>query len=166
MLRLGWTSGGWTTFARIHEENDHSRYGFDSLDNGWALNQDTLINIEGVSFNEMIFIRRDTNEFYYVQLNTERTWPTFNVSPQNGNGYTIDENPNAPGQYIRAYDEDPGKNFQLCFLDAHNDECGPTSNDDINNYGDAGENDDHNMLWAGEEIDAIGTGITWDFAIR
>ena len=58
------------------------------------------------------------------------------------------------------------KTYQLCFLDSHNDECGPTSASDPNNYGDAGGNDDHNMLWAGQEVDAIGTGITWDFAIR
>ena len=94
------------------------------------------------------------------------TWTGFSKAIKAGNGYTVAENPTATGKVIRGYDEEAGKHFQLCFLDSHNDECGPTSAGDPGNYGDAGGNDDQNMLWAGEEIDAVGTGITWDFAIR
>ena len=158
--------GGWTLFARIYEENDHSKYGFDSLANGWETGEDTLVSIEGLAFEEMIFIRRDTGEFYYVDLQKTVTWPHWGDPFNAGNGYTISNNPDHPGQYIRAYDADPGKHYQLCFRENHQDECGPTSADDISNYGDGGGNDGQNMLWAGNEVNAIGTGITWDFGVR
>ena len=101
-----------------------------------------------------------------MDLNKQVTWPTFANAQNQGNGYTVAPNPCCSGQVIRAYDADGGKNYQLCFLDSHNDECGPSSAGDPNNYGDAGGNDGQNMLWAGNEINAIGTGINWDFAIR
>jgi hypothetical protein len=101
-----------------------------------------------------------------VNLKQIVTWPKFSDGYNNDNGFTILANPDYPGQFIRAYDADTGKHYQLCFRENHNDECGPTSAGDFGNVGDAGGNDDQNMLWNGNEIHAIGTGITWDFAIR
>ena len=114
----------------------------------------------------MIFIRRDNNQFYHVALPSTITWPQWGSHANAGNGYTISENPDHSGQFIRAYDDDAGKHYQLCFMDTHNDECGPNEASDPNNYGDGGGNDDQNMLWNGAEVNAIGTGITWDFGIR
>ena len=158
--------GGWMMFARVFEENDSAKYGFDTVDNGWAMGADTFISIEGVSFSEMIMVRRDTGDFYSVNIGQQVTWPRWGSAYTAGNGYTIAQNPDYAGKVIRAYDADAGKNFQLCFVDTHNDECGPDSAGDPNNYGDAGGNDDQNMLWAGAEVNAVGTGITWDFGIR
>ena len=137
-------------FARVFEENEHSRYGFDVVDNGWAMDADTFINIEGVAFSEMIFIRRDTNEYYSVALDEQVTWPRWGSHYNAGNGYTIAANPDHSGQVIRAYDADSGKHFQLCFRDSHNDECGPSSASDWHNYGDAGGNDGqkHALGWS------------------
>lgn len=158
--------GGWTVFARVYEENNSQRYGFDTLDNGFSETADTFVSLVGVSFDEMAFIRRDTNESRAVSLSSSTTWPAFGSHQNSGNGYTIAENPDVSGQFIRAHDADSGKTTQLCFLDTHNDECGPTSAGDPGNYGDAGGNDGFNMMWDGSEINAIGTGIVWDFAIR
>lgn len=163
---MGTAGGGWMVFARVFEENDAYKYGFDEVNNGFATDKDTFVSIEGVSFEEMMFARRDSGESYTVDIGNTVTWPTWGDPFNAGNGYTIASNPDAPGQVIRAYDADGGKHFQLCFLDSHNDECGPTSAGDTNNFGDAGGNDDQNMLWEGNEVHAIGTGIVWDFAIR
>ena len=156
--------GGWTVFARVFEENHRYKYGFDSNQGRWMMNEDTFMSIVGVTFNEMLMVRRDTDEHYYVHLNQQVTWPAFGNHQNAGNGYTVAPNPQ--GQVIRAYDADGGKHYQLCFRDSHNDECGPGSAGDPGNYGDAGGNDYQNMLWAGIEVNAIGTGIVWDFAVR
>lgn len=159
-------TGGWTVFARVFEENDSFKYGFDAVSGDWSMTQDTAASIVGMTFNEMAFIRHDTNESRTVSLPSSVTWPAFGSHQNIGNGYTVAENPDFPGQYIRAWDGDAGKAFQLCFRDSHNDECGPASNDDAGNYGDAGGNDGQDMLWDGVQINAIGTGIVWDFAVR
>lgn len=79
-------------------------------------------------------------------------------------GYTLAENPDQPGTSVRAYDSGPGRQTQFCFADAHQDECGPTSSGDLGNFGDAGANDDHAMLWLGKAVHA--PGVTWDFGFR
>jgi hypothetical protein len=159
-------TGGWMVFARVFEENNSLRYGFDAQDSNGSMTADTFASIVGVTFTDMAFIRRDTGAFESVSLPTPVTWPAFGSHANNGNGYTVATNPDHTSQVIRAYDADSGKHFQLCFRDAHNDECGPTSASDPGNYGDAGGNDGQNMLWQGNEVNAIGTGIVWDFAIR
>ncbi len=159
-------TGGWTVFARVFEENNSFKYGFDAVAGDWSMTQDSAASIVGMTFNEMAFIRRDTNESRSVSLPSSVTWPAFGSHQNNGNGYTVAENPDFPGQYIRAWDGDAGKTYQMCFRDAHNDECGPASSSDPGNYGDAGGNDGQDMLWDGAQINAIGTGIVWDFAVR
>ena len=160
------SGGGWTVFARVYEENNSLKYGFDTQDNGWSMSADTFRSIEGETFREFIMIRRDSNQTYTLDLQQNVTWPAWSSGYTSGNGYTIAQNPDRPGQVVRAYDADSGKNFQFCFADSHNDECGPNDASDPGNYGDGGGNDDQNMLWNGSEVNAIGTGIVWDFGYR
>ena len=163
---MGLSGGGWTVFARVYEENNSLKYGFDTQDNGWSMSADTFRSIEGETFREFIMIRRDSNQTYTLDLQQNVTWPTWGSAYSSGNGYTIAQNPDRPGQVVRAYDADSGKHYQFCFADSHNDECGPNDASDPGNYGDGGGNDDQNMLWNGSEVHAIGTGIVWDFGYR
>ena len=153
--------GGWTIFARTYWKNSSWKYWFDNLDNNYDYDKHTFKNIEGFTFTDMLMKRHDSWEFYTIKWWTY-TWPTW-WTHNPGDWYTIWNHPTDSGFYIRAYDSDIWKNYQLCFHDAHNDECWP-SDVDWNNYWDAWWNDDQNMLWNWNEFDP--TWISIDFGVR